>query len=157
MKILALDMATKTGWAILQDGHWFESGVQDFTKGRGESNGLMFLRFRNWIGKMMQDFGPFDLLAYEKAHFRGGAATEICVGLQTHAQGVAAEVQIECAPVATMTLKKLSCGTGKADKPMMVVAASKLMSRPPIDDNEADAVLVGKWAWDQYGASGSGD
>lgn len=44
--ILALDCGTKTGWCLLRDGRIYESGVEDFTKRRGESNGAMFLRFR---------------------------------------------------------------------------------------------------------------
>jgi len=40
MKILALDTATKTRWAIFDSaaGKIIESGVQDFAKRRGESN-----------------------------------------------------------------------------------------------------------------------
>ena len=82
MKILALDTATKTGWAIFDSaaGRIIESGVQDFAKRRGESNGLMFLRFRAWLSQIIATARP-DLIAYERAHHRGGAATEICVNL----------------------------------------------------------------------------
>lgn len=150
MKILALDMATKTGWAVIEDGGIKESGVQDFTKGRGESNGLMFLRFRKWLQEIAS-FGPFSIVAYERAHYRGGAATEVCVGLQTRAQEFAAETGAESAPVATTTLKKFATGRGNADKADMVKAAALILGRPPVDDNEADAVHVGRWAWVQYG------
>lgn len=79
MIILSLDCATKTGWALIKDGRVFESGVQDFTKRRGDSNGMLFLRFRNWLGAML-DMGP-ALVAYERAHHRGGAATEIAASI----------------------------------------------------------------------------
>jgi len=152
MKILALDIATKTGWAVLENGDIKESGVQDFTKGRGESNGLMFLKFRKWLQEMNK-FGPFNIIGYEKAHYRGGAATEICVGLQTRAQEFAAEIGAESAPVATMTLKKFATGRGNCDKANMVAAAEEILGRPPLDDNEADAVHVAQWAWKEYGIS----
>ena len=98
--VLGLDMASKTGFAFVKDGKVVESGVQDFTKQRGESNGLMFMRFRKWLVEITSAY-EVGLIAYEKAHFRGGAATEICVGLQTRAQEIAAELNVESAPVAT--------------------------------------------------------
>ena len=83
MRILALDLATKTGWA-LWDGARIESGVQDFSKKRGESNGMLFLNFNHWLSRIVNATAgiptPVDLLVYEQAHYRGGAATEICVG-----------------------------------------------------------------------------
>lgn len=114
MKILALDCATKTGWCLLDEsGKIIESGVQSFEKRRGESNGLVFLRFRNWLGKLIE-FRPggAQLLVYERAHMRGGAATELCVGLQTRVQELAAEKMIESLPVPSTTLKKWATGSG---------------------------------------------
>ena len=148
MLILALDLATRTGWAIVRDGRVVESGVQDFTKRRGESNGLLFLRARKWLSKFA-DHRP-DLVAYEAAHFRGGAATEICVGLQTRAQEQAAEWGVESAPVPTGTLKKWATGKGGADKAAMIAWAASKLGRQPEDDNEADAVAVGLWAAETY-------
>jgi Holliday junction resolvasome RuvABC endonuclease subunit len=149
--ILGLDMATKTGWCLLRilDGEVVASGVQDFSKGRGESNGLMFLRFSKWI-REFTEFGPIKIVAYEKAHMRGGDATEICLGFQTRAQEYAASIDVEAAPVATTTLKKFSTGNGKAGKEVMVGYARELLGREPIDDNEADAVMVARWAWKTY-------
>ncbi len=146
MMILALDLATRTGWAIVKDGRVIESGVQSFDKRRGESNGLLFLRARKWLAA----FGRPDLVAYERAHFRGGAATEICVGLQTRAQEQAAEWGVESAPVATGTLKAWATGSGRADKGAMIAWAAARLGRQPEDDNEADAVAVGLWAAGEY-------
>ena len=154
MIILALDMASKTGWAIADSaggGRIIESGVQDFTKKRGESNGLLFMRFRTWLKTMTGFMPPIQLIAYEQAHYRGGDATEICVGLQTRAQEIAAEMGIESAPVKTNTLKKFASGTGSAGKDIMKAAAHLILGRPPIDDNEADAVHVAMWAAREYG------
>lgn len=142
MKILALDLASKTGWALIVAGAVQESGVQDFTKRRGESNGILFLRARKWLSETCAMTIP-DLIAYEQAHFRGGAATEICVGLQTRAQEIAAERGIESVPIPTITLKKWATGSGKGDKAAMIVQAAYLLGRQPLDDNEADAVLLG--------------
>jgi len=149
MNILALDMATRTGWSWIVSGKVKESGVQDFTKRRGESNGILFLRFRKWLCDTCAMVRP-DLIAYEQAHMRGGAATEICVGLQTRAQEAAAERGIESVPVHSMTLKKWATGSAKADKAAMIVKAGSYLGRPPTDDNEADAVLLGLYTATQF-------
>lgn len=157
--ILALDMATKTGWAVVSSKRGskriVESGVMDFSKRRGESNGLLFLRFRRWLTDMVSGAigpGEITMIAYEQARFRGGAATEICVGLQTRAQELAAEFGIESAPVATNTLKKFATGSGTAGKDLMIARAKLILGRDPIDDNEADAVHIALWANAEFGA-----
>jgi len=83
LNILALDMATKTGWATNINK---TSGVQTFDVRRGESPGMRFLRCRGWLNEMAQLLGSIDLIAYEQAHHRGGAATACCVGLVSTVQ-----------------------------------------------------------------------
>jgi Holliday junction resolvasome RuvABC endonuclease subunit len=152
MKILALDTGTRTGWAIIDGGRVFESGVQDFSKRRGESNGAMFLRFRAWLADMLYMQGHIKFVCYEQAHHRGGAATEICVNLTGRVQEECAARCIEFVGIHTATLKKWACGSGRADKTDMTTAAIKRLGRVPIDDNEADAVLLGLMAWEEYGS-----
>ena len=144
-KILALDCATKTGYALVVDGQLKESGVQDFSKKRGESNGILFLRFRKWIDVLVDLTKP-EVLAYERAHFRGGAATELCVGLQTRVQESAALRDVPCLPITTSSVKKFATGSGRASKQDMLYQAAIFLNRQPIDDNEADAVLLAMFA-----------
>lgn len=153
MIILGLDMASKTGWAIFDSSthRVIESGVQEFPLKRGESNGGRFLRFRAWLKQITGFLPPIELVAYEQAHFRGGAATELCVGFQTRAQEIAAEMGIVCEGVHTGTLKKWATGSGSAGKGIMMLKAAKYLGRNPIDDNEADAVLIAVWAAETYG------
>lgn len=157
MIILALDCATKTGFCLMKDGKIIESGMQDFTKRRGESNGMLFIKFRAWlvplvcqIRRLYVDHQTNSnepiILAYESAHHRGGAATEICVGLVTRVLEIAAEYGAETMPVHTATLKKFATGNGRASKEDMVKKAAEVLGRQPIDDNEADAVLIAKFA-----------
>lgn len=151
MIILGVDCGTKTGWALYESetGRIIESGVQDFSKRRGESNGLMFLRFRKWICEMIA-IGGVGLIGYERAHFRGGAATEIGVGMQTRVQEAAAERGLEAAPVHTGTLKKFATGKGNSGKRAMVAAAFMFLGRRAVDDNEADAVHIARWTASEY-------
>ena len=146
--ILALDCATKTGWCLWSNGKIVESGTEDFSKQRGESNGMMFLRFRIWLTKML--LRSITLVVYELAHHRGGAATEICVNLTGRVQEMCSELKIEYTTVHSNTLKKWATGCGHADKGEMMVRAGIELGRKPIDDNEADAVLMAKWASEKY-------
>lgn len=151
MIILGLDCALKTGWAITNNGKIIASGTQDFSKQRGESNGTVFLRYRNWLRKMLEDNQVF-LVAYERAHHRGGAATEIAVNLTGRIQELCVDLGIEYAAVHTATLKKFACGSGKADKQAMIAAAEKIKGASCEDDNEADAILIARWANENYGS-----
>ena len=147
MNILALDTATKTGWATFFD-HRVSSGVQEFGLRRGESAGMRFLRFRAWLKKMAEYApGKIDLIVFEQAHHRGGAATQLCVGLVTDVLAFAADIEAETMPVHTGTLKKWATGKGNAGKDEMKLEARK-RGYKPIDDNEADACLLLEYAMD---------
>jgi Holliday junction resolvasome RuvABC endonuclease subunit len=110
----------------------------------------MFLRFRAWLSRMLDM--EVDLAVYEQSHFRGGAATEIGVNLTGRIQELCTDRGIEYSIIHTASLKKWACGHGKADKAQMVNRAAAYLGRAPIDDNEADAVLIGMMACEEYEA-----
>lgn len=141
MKILALDCATKTGWALANGGKIIESGVQEFTVKRGESPGMRFLRFRKWVEELMQNFQP-NVVVYEQAHYRGGAATELCVGFVTRVQEVASAWGANYQGIHANTLKKTLTGHGKGDKEAVIRAVEARTGIKPIDDNHADAIAL---------------
>lgn len=154
MIVLGIDPGIHTGWAICHDGQIVESGVQVFDLGRGESPGMRFLRFRRWLREVCPVDRKAVILAYERAHHRGGAATEIGVGFCTRIQEFAAEANCETLPVHTATLKKWATGRGRADKAAMVQRAYEAIEAVPfaparkiLTDDEADAILVALWAW----------
>ncbi len=151
MNILALDCATKTGWATLIEGQ-IESGVQDFTKTRGESNGLMFMRFNAWLEQMNELIGNdvYELIIYERAHHRGGAPTEIGVNLTGRVQEFGERHGSEYMAVHTATLKKFTTGSGRASKDDMKAWYKKTTGREPIDDNEADARALLYYATNEF-------
>lgn len=146
--ILSLDCAPKTRWC-LYDGKVYESGVIDFSKRRGESNGAMFLRFRAWLSDLIASVQDLEFIGYELAHHRAGAATEICVNGRVQEMFEAGG--IEYASIHTRTLKKRATGKGNASKDEMRGAAKEHLGRMPIDDNEADAVLMAVISWEDYG------
>lgn len=137
MKILALDLATTTGWAS-SDG---TSGVQSFKPRRGDSPGVRYLNLRAWLSGMYKII-PFELIAYEQAHFRGGYATEVLVGMATTVQAWAAEYGVETTTRQSSEIKKYALGKGKGSKLAMMLACEKKFGIEPIDDNHSDAVWL---------------
>lgn len=150
MKILALDTATKTGFCMTGG----ISGVFEADLRRGESPGMRFLRFRAWLTETIQlaGIGKGDVIAFELAHHRGGAATQLCVGLTTEVLAAAAACGAETMPVHTATLKKWAAGNGRAGKPEMIERAKELGYKP-IDDNHADACCLYEYAKKMLGAT----
>ena len=146
--ILALDLATKTGWATNLPCR--EGGVVNFDSKRGDSPGVRFLRFSHWLKEIIGWAKP-NLVVYEQAHHRGGAATELAVGYSTHMQSVLTELDIEYASCHTGTLKKYATGKGNASKDEMVAACRKRYCVEPRDDNHADALHLLAWGEENYG------
>jgi Holliday junction resolvasome RuvABC endonuclease subunit len=139
MKILALDLSTKgTGWA--ETGGL--SGVQGFASRRGESPGMRWLRFRAWLLDMVNLLDP-DVIAYEQAHHRGGAATHCAHAMIGIVEQTAAEHDIELTNRSTSAIKKHATGKGKASKEEMLQAARENWWDKSIEtDDEADALWL---------------
>ena len=135
-RILALDLATKTGWAH-SDGF---SGVQNFAPRRGDSPGMRWITFRAWIRRLLNE-APADILVYEQAHHRGGAPTHTAHSFISIVETVAAEQELEITSRHTSVIKKHASGKGNTGKPEMVRLAEEKWGKI-IDDNHADALWL---------------
>ena len=91
------------------------------------------------------------MICHEQTLLRGGAATEIANGLKALILETAAEHNIEVSCVHAAELKKWATGNGRSDKQEMIDACFSLSGVSTIDDNEADAILIGLWASSKYG------
>jgi len=162
MVILALDQATTCGWAVTnENGFILDSGVWHLAdrKRTGESRGVRYIRFRACLHQAIQQWNP-DIIVHEQTLLRGGDATEIANGLKAVILMTAAQYGVEVSCVHTSELKHWATGNGAADKAAMVKAAEGFRAfqwkgpenRPLIDDNEADASLIGLWASSKFGA-----
>lgn len=160
MKILGLDLGTKTGWCIIDNGKYVESGVQVFDVRRGESPGMRYLRFRAWLTEILR---TIEVVGYEAPHHRGGSATEVACGFSTRVQEICAEYGIEHMSVHTATLKKWATGNGRASKGDMITAALHFLDESTRDrvgsldgemtDDEADAIHVTRRTAEQAGTT----
>jgi len=148
--ILGIDPATHTGWCLMKNGRVYESGMQDFSKRKGESNGATYLRFRKWLKSILSNY-PIKIVIYEYTFSRSQAASEILTNLRGRIQEECADLSVEFASVPATTLKKWATGKGNADKDQMMARAVAYLGRPPIDDNEADACLIAAYGVEEYG------
>jgi len=137
MNILALDLGTKTGWAI-SDG---ASGVQSFKPRRGDSPGMRYLNLRAWLLRVYE-VSPFELVVYEQPHHRGGYSTEVLVGMATQVQAWAAEHGVETTTRQSSEIKRYALGRGRGSKLAMMLACEKRFGFEPIDDNHSDALWL---------------
>ncbi len=169
--VVALDLGSKkTGWALRRPDRALEHGVREFKLARGETEGMLYRRFRVWLHGLLVKCdapGPKPVLAFEAPHQRGGAATALALGLRSHVLELAEQHGLEVAIVHTATLKKHATGCGKAGagkikdqaerraagKAAMKRAAAKRwrLAREPESDDEADALCVLSWVLEQIG------
>jgi Holliday junction resolvasome RuvABC endonuclease subunit len=155
--VLALDLATSTGWALRERNGVVTSGVQRFELGRGESPGMRWLRFRRWVREVivLGRLSPGGLIACERPLAgRRGFTAGIAIELRTILQEEAAAQQLEVTDVAPATLKKHATGRGNAKKPDMQAAAAKRWgtnAAGELQEDQADALCVLGWALDEIG------
>jgi len=147
MRILALDLAQKTGWAT---NHPIEtSGVDTFDVRRGESPGTRYLRFVAWLREKIIITEP-EIIVFEKAHHRGGGCNRdrrrICDTPTKHLCGHGPRTYLN--PYSYD--KKHATGKGNAGKPEMMAAYKDKWGKAPIDDNECDARWILDYARQMY-------
>lgn len=150
MNILAIDPGRKCGWALFEDGIT-ESGVMDFSLKRGESQGMVFVRFNAWLKKMVAHHLP-EVIIYEMPHHRGGPATQLLYGMTTRIQERCDLCNVEYTAIHSATLKKYATGKGNAKKNVMLRSAeTHWPGRNIQDDNEADALWMMEYGKEEFG------
>jgi len=151
MRILALDLGTKTGWATDSGGE-FVAGTESFSRHRNESFGMRYLRFRKWLLEML-DLNTPDLVIYERIlpHHRGAQAAEVAHKFEVLVNVVCEERGVEYASETPGAIKKRATGKGNAPKKAVMTAARKQWPHIRIqDDNQADAMWLLDLARSRY-------
>lgn len=147
---LALDLGTKTGWALASLNHagnlQIQSGVQSFVfNPRYEGGGMRFLKFQRWMDEMNRG-GVIERLVFEEVMQRPAsvAAGHVYGGFLGHLTSWCEQNNIPYEGVPVGTVKKDLTGRGNATKKDMIEWI-KLKGHAPADDNEADALAVLYW------------
>lgn len=142
LRILALDPATKTGWAHSCG----ESGVWDLSVKRDESSGMRLLRLRAKLNEVHQTIGV-DFVAFEAARMGKGRKVQIgALSVQSEIQGViklwAEENLIQYKGYSSTEIKRHACGNGNASKDAMMEAAENKFNRLFKSYDEVDALWL---------------
>ena len=150
MKILALDPATKCGWA-LGDGTLESSGTWDLSTRSDESAGMKLLRLESKL-VTIATAGKIDLVVFETpAHHTYPLA------LISHAKFIAvierfcSRHEINYRGYPPTEIKKATTGKGNAKKEVVAAAVrAKFPELKLTDDNEADAIALYELARQEY-------
>ncbi len=145
MNILALDLATRCGFAFESIAGARESGVADFSPRKRQVYGWRFIHFNVWLYKWSER--DLDLVIYEKPipFHSGQAAAQLAYGFSTRVEEFCARLRIRCESVQPNVLKKFATGNGRAEKAEMIRFAQAL-KKGVTDDNEADALWLLEYA-----------
>lgn len=146
MKILALDLGTKTGWAMKCD-FGIKSGSVDFSTKRNEGGGMRYLRFRKWLDSINN--GITEIHYEEVRRHAGTQAAHVYGGLMGTLTAWCEENSIAYASVPVGTIKRAATGKGNASKEQMIDAAKKVGFNPA-DDNEADAIHILRYVMEPF-------
>lgn len=149
MKVLGIDQASHTGFAVLDGAKLTQSGTVVFKGGLGSR----LSGFQKWFRNIVQTEVP-ELVVYEKPHFRGYAATVSGAAMIGIMELACFEFGIATMPVHSATLKKSASGAGKANKAKMTDAANTLMDlklRADINNDEADAIHLAVYGGKNFG------
>jgi Holliday junction resolvasome RuvABC endonuclease subunit len=146
VNILALDLGTRTGWALLERGA-IESGVESFQPHRDESQGMRWLKFRRWLEFMAGERFHPDLVVFERwvASHTGGSG-EITAGFTTRIVEFCTERHLEHTAVSPSDLKRWVTGKGNARKEQIMEAVLWKFGRRCDTADEADAYALLEYA-----------
>jgi len=137
MNLLALDIATTTGWATE-----YASGTWDLSIKRDESAGMKLIRFRAKL-KELHDTDPLDVIVWEKPAGQHKSAIIHASRLVGAVMLFCEENSIQWSEYSASDIKKHATGKGNANKEKMIEAAKhKWQDVEVIDDNHADALWL---------------
>lgn len=143
VRIIGLDLGTKTGYAWTDDGkiRSINSGYWDLTPGRGEGGGMRFLRFRKLLSDLVED--PKDTAIFfeevaPQAH-RGGNASHVYGGFLGILTAFCESKEIPYRGIPISHVKREACGKGNAGKPLVLAAAYSKFG-PVESEDAADAL-----------------
>lgn len=136
INVLALDVATKTGWAT-KHAH----GLWDFNIKRDESNGMKFLRFRAKLKEICQ-LENINVISFE----RSSGMHQSSVIHQSELHGVlklfCEDNNIQYKAYSATEIKRFATGKGNCNKQAMIQAARLKFDYEGEDDNVADALHI---------------
>lgn len=142
--ILALDLGTRTGYALLRADGRVESGTERFDLKPNEGQGQRYVKFRRWLVETKQANPDIGELLFEQVMGHGAfavIAAHVYGGLLATLQAFGEHHNIPYRGIGVSTIKKQFAGHGKASK-TDVIRQCEVMGFKPTSDNEADAIAL---------------
>lgn len=133
--ILAIDPATKCGWALTNE----IFGCWDLSIKKDESAGMRLIRFKSKLQEIIS-ISPLDIIVFE------GVSGISPMAVQTHSKLIGQievfchENNIDFKGYKATAIKKFATGKGNANKNRMIEEACIQYGYSGNDDNEADAL-----------------
>ena len=151
-KILALDLATRTGFAFGEPGEKPRFGSIRFAS-VGASHEAVFGKAINWAQDIFTKLAPDQFVYEEPMQFRGGKSRagndEILYGLPAIMQGVAHNLgihDVRKARVADVRLHFIHRNCKREIAKRETMRRCRLLGWGVTDDNEADALALWHYA-----------
>ena len=132
-KILALDIATNTGWKTST-----ASGVWNLKPTRGETEGMRVVRFKAKVKELI-DLEGITLVSYERPAGMHKSSIMVASEMVGVLKELCFEKGVNLSCYSASQIKAFATGKGNANKESMIRAAVSLGFNPQ-DDNEADAI-----------------
>jgi len=136
MKILSLDLASTTGWAIDTNQLY---GTWDLKTLKDESMGMKLIRLKAKLQEI-HSVEKLDLIIYERAAGQHTASVIHQSKLIGIVEKFCEENGIDYKAYSAKELKKFATGNGNCGKDAMVKAAQNKYGYTEGDDNVADAM-----------------
>ena len=150
--LLALDLATKCGWALGAGKAKPRHGTAEFVNKKWDGAGVRFIKYEAWLRSMLTDH-EVDLVVFEgvRAHLASAVdAAHLYGGWLTLTQKICEEMAVPYTAFGVTEIKKFWTGKGNAKKEDMIAEARK-RGLDPEDDNAADALAIYFMAKAKYG------
>lgn len=144
-RILALDLGTHCGWAMLLDGRRI-SGLWDFASRRHEGGGMRFVRFRAELATLHPECVYYE----EVVRHLGTAAAHIYGGMVAMLGAWCESAKVPYQGIHWATIKRHATGKGNANKEAMIAAARERLGYEGQSDDEADALWLLDFALTTY-------
>lgn len=143
--ILALDLATTTGYAVFNlKGQHIKSGIWKLT---GNPQHKRFTEFIDCLSKLLEDKTlTIKTVYFEKpvGQWQNRDAASLYFGLEANLLSFCDARDLRTGSINPSTLKKYATGNGRAKKPQIKKAAiRKFPDVKVIDHNHADALFIG--------------
>lgn len=146
-KIIALDLATKCGYAVLEDAALLDSGRWSLAPRKGHPRGERWAAFEGELTDLVRLHQP-SIVAYERVrHHVGVGAAHVYGGFLASMERLEVHwgqlgIMPNIMPLEISTWRKASIGRGDACKQEVVRWVKRTFKHTPKTEDEAEAIAI---------------